>query len=56
MWTLDILLPLFAVGAAAGFMAGLLGVGGGTLIVPIVLWLLAKLNAGDGGHLNRKAT
>ena len=42
MWTLDILLPLFAVGAAAGFMAGLLGVGGGTLIVPIVLWLLAK--------------
>ena len=40
MWTWDIILALLAVGSAAGFIAGLFGVGGGTLIVPVVLWTL----------------
>ncbi|CFG88996.1 Uncharacterised protein [Neisseria gonorrhoeae] len=37
MWHWDIILILLAVGSAAGFIAGLFGVGGGTLIVPVVL-------------------
>ena len=40
MWTWDIIFSLLAVGSAAGFIAGLFGVGGGTLIVPVVLWTL----------------
>lgn len=36
----DILLPLFFAGAAAGFLAGLFGIGGGMIVVPIMLWLL----------------
>ena len=40
MWTWDIILALLVVGSAAGFIAGLFGVGGGTLIVPVVLWTL----------------
>lgn len=40
MWHWDIILILLAVGSAAGFIAGLFGVGGGTLIVPVVLWVL----------------
>lgn len=35
----DILLPLFLAGAAAGFLAGLFGIGGGMIVVPIMLWL-----------------
>lgn len=42
MWTTDIIIALILAGSAAGFLAGLLGVGGGTIIVPIVLWLLHK--------------
>lgn len=42
MWTADLIIALIFAGAAAGFLAGLLGVGGGTIIVPIVLWLLHK--------------
>ena len=40
MWTWDIILALLAVGSATGFIAGLFGVGGGTLVVPVVLWTL----------------
>ena len=32
MWTWDIILALLVVGSAAGFIAGLFGVGGGILI------------------------
>lgn len=36
-------LPLFLLlGAFAGIMAGLLGIGGGLLIVPVLAWLFAK--------------
>lgn len=33
---------LLVVGAAAGFLAGLLGIGGGLVIVPALAWLLAE--------------
>ena len=48
MWTWDIILALLAVGSAAGFIAGLFGVGGGTLVVPVVLWTLQL--QGIGSH------
>lgn len=34
------LIPLVLIGSAAGFMAGLLGIGGGVLIVPAMVLLL----------------
>lgn len=37
---LSILLGLMAIGAVAGFLAGLLGVGGGLIIVPALVWML----------------
>lgn len=37
---------LLAVGAAAGLLAGLLGIGGGLVIVPAVTWLLMAQGAG----------
>lgn len=48
MWSFEIVMALLAAGAAAGFLAGLLGVGGGTIIVPIVLWLLHKQGVVSG--------
>ncbi|OAM30011.1 MULTISPECIES: sulfite exporter TauE/SafE family protein [Eikenella] len=49
MWGMEVWLPLLAVGAAAGFLAGLLGIGGGAVTVPIVLWFLGKQGIG-GAH------
>lgn len=40
MTTLALLLTLVAVGAAAGVLAGLLGVGGGVLLVPFLVLAL----------------
>ncbi len=47
MWDLSVLLPVLLLGGFAGFMAGLLGVGGGLIIVPIMLWLLNALGIAD---------
>ena len=47
MWSWDIILALLAVGSAAGFIAGLFGVGGGTLVVPVVLWALQLQGVGN---------
>ena len=46
MWSWDIILALLAVGSAAGFIAGLFGVGGGTLVAPVVLWALQLQGVG----------
>lgn len=39
-----LLFSLFATGVIAGVMAGLLGVGGGIVIVPVLFWILGLLN------------
>lgn len=44
------LLAYLLTGAAAGLLAGLLGVGGGLVIVPALAWLLAGHDV-PGGHL-----
>ena len=40
MWTVEIIAVVLAVSAVAGLLAGLLGIGGGLILVPIVLWVL----------------
>ena len=40
MWTPETILILMAVGSLAGIIAGMFGVGGGTILVPLVLWIL----------------
>jgi uncharacterized membrane protein YfcA len=42
-----LVVELIALGGVAGFMAGLLGVGGGTLIVPFLLWVLTQRGVGN---------
>lgn len=54
MWSVEILLPLLAVGALAGFLSGLLGIGGGMVVVPVVLWVLERQDAG-GAHVQHLA-
>ncbi|OSI20359.1 sulfite exporter TauE/SafE family protein [Neisseria dumasiana] len=40
MLDFELILIMLAVGGFSGFIAGLLGVGGGMIIVPVVLWVL----------------
>ncbi|MCS4533113.1 sulfite exporter TauE/SafE family protein [Neisseria montereyensis] len=40
MFDIQLILVMLAVGAFAGFIAGLLGIGGGMIVVPAVLWVL----------------
>lgn len=40
MWNIEMVLLLLAVGLFAGVIAGLFGVGGGLILVPVVLWVL----------------
>lgn len=40
-----LILELAALGLGTGFLAGLLGIGGGILLVPAITWLLIKQNA-----------
>lgn len=48
-WTLAALAcVLVATGAAAGILTGLLGVGGGVVIVPVLFWVLQALGLPDG--------
>lgn len=43
-----LLLQLLALGSAAGFMAGLLGIGGGMMMVPVMTWIFGGLGVEPG--------
>ncbi len=49
MWDITTISTLLAVSAAAGFLAGLLGIGGGMIMVPITLWVLHRQGI-DSAH------
>ena len=40
MWTFETVAVMLAAGSLAGVVAGMFGVGGGTILVPLVLWVL----------------
>ncbi|WP_434632199.1 sulfite exporter TauE/SafE family protein [Chromobacterium sp. CV08] len=54
MLSYELLAALLACGAVAGFMAGLLGVGGGLIIVPVLGWALMAAHLG-GEHVQHLA-
>src|SRR5512136_32489 len=45
MFSLGIIIALFALGGAVGFISGLLGIGGGSLMIPALILIFAKLSA-----------
>ena len=44
MWDIPILLAIISGSIAVGFFAGLLGIGGGMIMVPLILWILDMQN------------
>lgn len=40
MWDAQIIITVLAVSGLVGFLAGLLGIGGGMIMVPVILWVL----------------
>ncbi len=55
MWNIEMILVMLAVGSIAGFIAGLLGIGGGMIIVPVVLWVLQMKGLGSIEHAQHLA-
>jgi uncharacterized membrane protein YfcA len=55
MWNIEMILVMLAVGSIAGFIAGLLGIGGGMIIVPVVLWVLQMKGLGRIEHAQHLA-
>ena len=45
---LTLIIELLALGAVVGFLAGLLGVGGGMMMVPVMTWILTQRNVETG--------
>ena len=45
MWSFEMVAAMLAIGAVAGVIAGMFGVGGGTILVPLVLWILQMQGA-----------
>ncbi|AXK39094.1 sulfite exporter TauE/SafE family protein [Crenobacter cavernae] len=54
MPAIELFFGLVAFGAIAGFLAGLLGVGGGLVIVPVMVWFLSSAKLG-GDHVQHLA-
>ncbi|WP_346432703.1 sulfite exporter TauE/SafE family protein [Crenobacter oryzisoli] len=54
MLSLSLFAVLLGCGVLAGFLAGLLGVGGGLVIVPMVVWVLGAARLG-GDHVQHLA-
>lgn len=54
MLDIEIILLLLFVGSIAGFVAGLFGIGGGIIVIPITLWVLDLQNI-DAEHIQHIA-
>lgn len=50
MWPVSTILIMLAAGSLAGIVAGVFGVGGGTILVPLVLWILQMRGAEHLAH------
>ncbi|MDO4878839.1 MAG: sulfite exporter TauE/SafE family protein [Neisseria sp.] len=50
MWSVSTVLIMLATGSLAGIIAGMFGVGGGTVLVPLVLWILQVQGAEHLAH------